>query len=181
MTKVEYAWPQDFRVLSTQVPRVDAAIKVDGRARYAYDIQFPNLLYGRILRSPRAAATVRGIDVERARALPGVKGVIILAQQGTRVRFAGEEIAAVAAVSKQVADDAIRLIQVDYEVLPHVVNVEPARAEGAPRVFEKAENVGTSTSKGKGDAARAFADSAATVEGEFRTPVQLHACLEHTA
>ncbi len=178
MNKIDYAWPAEMKVLSTDVPRVDAPFKVDGRAKFAYDIQFPNLLYGRILRSPHASASIRSIDVEKARTLAGVKGVVILAAQGTRVRFAGEEIAAVAAVSKQVADDALGLIQVDYEVLPHVVNVEAARAPGAPKVFEKAENVGTSNTKGKGNVGQAFAEAAATVEGEFRTPVQLHACLE---
>jgi xanthine dehydrogenase YagR molybdenum-binding subunit len=178
VTKVDYAWPAEQQVLGTEVPRVDAGIKVDGRAKYAYDIQFPNLLYGRILRSPHASANIRKIDVERARGLPGVKGLIVIAQEGSRIRFAGEEIAAVAAVSKQVADDALGLIQVDYEVLPHVVNLEPARQENAARVFDKTTNIGTVQPKIKGDVAQAFADSAATVEGVFRTPVQLHACLE---
>ena len=149
-----------------------------GRAKYAYDIQFPDLLYGRILRSVHASAKIRRLDAERARTAPGVRALAVLAQNGATVRYAGEELVALAAVSKQAADDALRLIEVDYEVLPHVVNLEPARAPGAPRVFEKAENVGTGKPKTKGDADRAFADAAAVVEGEFRTPVQLHACLE---
>ncbi len=134
---VAVAWPAERRLLSTFVPRLDGPVKVDGRAKYAYDIQFPNLLYGRILRSPHAAANIRRIDVERARTLPGVRAVLIIAKEGGRVRYAGEEVAAVAAINKQVADDALKLIAVDYEVLPHVVNVQSARAADAPRVFDK--------------------------------------------
>jgi xanthine dehydrogenase YagR molybdenum-binding subunit len=175
---MEYAWPKDRKVLSTESPRVDAPIKVDGRAKYAYDIQFPNLLYGRILRSPYAAANLRKINVEKARALPGVKAIAMIAQEGARVRYAGEEILALAAVSKQIADDALKLIEIDYEPLPHVVNVQSARREGAPRVFDRTENIGGSQPKTKGNIDQAFAEAAAVVEGEFRTPVQLHACLE---
>jgi xanthine dehydrogenase YagR molybdenum-binding subunit len=180
MSTVGYAWPArgDLKVLSTDVPRVDAGIKVDGRAKYAYDIQFPDLLYGRILRSPHASAIVRKIDLERARNAPGVRAVLLIAPEKTRIRFAGEEVAALAAVSKQAADDALALIDVQYDVLPHVVNLQPARAEDAPKVFDKVENVGTSRVVGSGDVAQAFADAAAVVEGEFRTPVQLHTSLE---
>jgi xanthine dehydrogenase YagR molybdenum-binding subunit len=175
---MEYAWPKERTVLSKDQVRLDAPIKVDGRAKYAYDIQFPNLLYGRILRSPHAAAKLVRINMEKARALPGVKALLMLVKEGSRLRYAGEEILGLAAVSKQVADDALKLIEIEYEVLPHVVNVQSARAENAPRVFEKSENVGTSKAKVQGDVERAFAEAAATVEGEFRTPVQLHACLE---
>ena len=175
---VAVAWPKDRLLLSTEVPRLDGPVKVDGRAKYSYDIQFPDLLYGRILRSPHAAANIRRIDVERARALPGVRAVLLIAKEGSRIRYAGEEVVAVAAVSKQVADDALKLIAVDYEVLPHVVNVQAARAADAPRVFDKAENIGTGKAKTRGNVDQAFADAAFVVEGEYRTPVQLHACLE---
>src|SRR5689334_3167193 len=128
------AWPKDRKVLTTEVTRLDAAIKTDGRAKYAYDIQFPDLLYGRILRSPHAAALVKSVNLDKAKALPGVKAVALAGGESKNIRFAGQEIAAVAAISKQVADDALKLIEVDYEIRPHVVNVDAARREGAPEV-----------------------------------------------
>ena len=138
---VAVAWPKERLLLSTEVPRLDGPVKVDGRAKYSYDIQFPDLLYGRILRSPHAAANIRSIDVERARALPGVRAVLLIAKEGTRIRYAGEEVVAVAAVSKQVADDALKLIAVDYEVLPHVVNVQAApRRRRSPRFRQSREH-----------------------------------------
>ena len=150
-------------------------------AKYAYDVNPPGLLYGRILRSPHAAAVIKGINLDRARALPGVRAIVLVEgiKPGARLRYQGDEILGLAAVSKQAADDALRAITVEYEVLPHVVNVEPARAADAPRVFERNPNVADPKPKITGDAAAVFRDPAAVVvEGTFRTPVQVHSPLE---
>ena len=175
------AWPKERKVLSTAIPRLDGAIKANGRAKYAYDVNPPGLLYGRILRSPHAAATIKRIDLDRARALPGVRAIVLVegVKPGARVRYQGDEILGLAAVSKQAADDALRAVVVEYEVLPHVVNVEPARAGNAPRVFEKSANVANPKPRLTGDAEAVFRDPGAiVVEGTFRTPVQIHCPLE---
>lgn len=178
---IPLAWPKERKILSTSVTRLDGPIKTDGRAKYAYDINPPGLLYGRILRSPHAAATIKSLDLDRARALPGVRSVVLVEgiKPGARLRYQGDEILGLAAVSKQAADDALRAISIEFEVLPHVVNLEPARAEDAPRVFEKNANVANPKPKNTGDADAVFRDpEAVTVEGTFRTPVQIHSPLE---
>ncbi len=172
------SWPEKRQILTTEVERVDGPAKVAGRARYSYDIHFSNLLHGAILRSPHAAANILSIDLSPAQNMPGVKAAMVIEKDKKRVRYAGEEIAAVAAETPDIAADALRAIKVEYEVLPHVVHAETARAEGAARVFEKYENAAEPKVKTEGDAQKAFAEAAAVVEGEFRTQVQIHACLE---
>jgi CO/xanthine dehydrogenase Mo-binding subunit len=134
--------------------RIDGREKVTGQARYAADISRPGLLHGRILRSPLPHARIRHIDARAARALPGVQAVLtaadlpayllgramrdlpILAHQ--RVRFIGEKVAAVAAESPELAEEALGLITVEYEELPAVFDPLAAMSEGAPLVHEPA-------------------------------------------
>src|SRR5271167_223542 len=120
----DYQWPDPATrpLLGKKISRVDGPIKVSGRAKYTYDYNPDGLLAGKILRCPYAHARITSIDISAAEKMPGVKAARIIQQQGTEIFWAGDEVAAVAAVDEQTAEDAIRAIKVRYEVLPHFVS-----------------------------------------------------------
>ena len=137
--------------------RPDGADKVTGKAAYAADLAMPGMLYGKVLRSPHAHAIIKSINFDKALALPGVKAVmsaddvvefpldkpVMLGIQDMRwmcrnvmarekALFAGHPVAAVAATSQKIAAEAVKLIEIDYEVLPHVIDVDEAIKPDAP-------------------------------------------------
>lgn len=116
-------------------PRVEALAKVTGAAKYSVDAQLPGQLEGRILRSIHPHAKVLQIDFSAAQQLLGVKACVELLGSDRVVRFVGQEIAAVAAINRHVAADALALIKVEYEVRPHVVGMAAARQSAAPEVW----------------------------------------------
>ena len=173
------AWGADARldVVGKDHVRVDARLKVTGRAKFSYDRRFDNMIFARMLRCPHASAKVTLIDIAEARALPGV--VFAESYEGKTIRFAGDAVAGIAAESEELLDDALRLIKVEYEVSTPVVTVEDARAPGAPRVA-KGPNVGARPFK-RGNAAKmagAHGEADVVIEREYRTQVQTHSCLE---
>ncbi|MGE3278103.1 MAG: xanthine dehydrogenase family protein molybdopterin-binding subunit [Vicinamibacterales bacterium] len=172
-----YPWPEDRRLLGTRISRIDGPLKVSGRAKYSYDVVRPGMLYGRILRSPHAHARVTAIDVTAARSAPGVRACFATIEPGQKVMYAGEEIAAVAALTEQQAEDAVRRITVQWEVLPHLATVEQAMRPEAPQVFEPA-NVRAGSAEEQGDPDAGFAAAAHVVEGVYGTQVQTHTSLE---
>ena len=135
----------------------DAREKVTGVAEYTFDVAFPNMLHGKILRSPYPHARIRSIDVSGARNLPGVRAVVTGADLADlnpnygcevrdqpvlaidKVRYAGDSVAAVVAVDEFTAYEALERIVVDYEVLPPLMTIEDALAPGAPLLFEDAK------------------------------------------
>src|SRR3954454_15039292 len=139
-----------YRVIGHLLPRPDGVDKVTGEARYAADYATPGTLMGKTLHSPYAHARIVSIDVSAARALPGVHAVITAADieaelygraikdipvlATDRVRYIGERIAAVAADDEDIAQQAVDLIEVEYEELPAVFEVEEALAAGAPQL-----------------------------------------------
>jgi CO/xanthine dehydrogenase Mo-binding subunit len=143
--------------VGTNLKRIDGLEKVSGHALYAGDLRLPGMAYAKVLRSPVPHARIRRIDAARARALPGVLAVLtrdnlhvaansfgayVRDQQiiaTDKVRYAGDMMAAVAAVEPGIADAAIHLIEVDYEELPGVFTIDEALKEGAPLVHEKLE------------------------------------------
>jgi 4-hydroxybenzoyl-CoA reductase subunit alpha len=145
---------KELRILGSRAARVDVHDKVTGRAQYADDIRRPGMLHGALLQSPHAHARIININVERARKLTGVKAVLtggdvpqtpfgvsparyderVLATD--KVRYVGDEVAAVAAVDLETALEAAALIEVEYEELPAVLDAHAAMAEGAPLVHE---------------------------------------------
>src|SRR5580693_8217267 len=108
-----WQWGDKMTLVGTEVARLDGPLKATGGARYSYDVDMPGMIYGAILRSPYAHARVRNVDLASARRLPGVRAA--LKRDDQIVRFAGQEVAAVAAVSPQIANDAIAIIAVDYD------------------------------------------------------------------
>ena len=187
-----------FSLVGTRVPRLDGKAKTTGEARYAIDVRLPGMQYGKILRSPLAAATVKTIDLSAARRSPGVRACLALAEPGEKIRFAGQEIAAVAAESPELAEDALRQIRVEYEPRPFVVELEAAKAPNAPLVFEGEAETRTSAGEvetakkglsrkgnvlgprltNKGDIEDGFRQADAVVEGTYATQVQTHSALE---
>jgi xanthine dehydrogenase YagR molybdenum-binding subunit len=158
--------------------RLDGPAKVTGQAKYAYDVQPDGWLYGMILRSKWAAAKVTRIDLTKAQAMPGVKAAILAAGENRSVRYYGQELAAIAATTKQLCLDALRVIEVTAEPLPFVVKEEDAMKPDAPHVFETAGNVSDPSLKEEGQVDQAMASAAVVCEAELRTGVQLHHPLE---
>ncbi len=151
-------------------------LKSTGAAHYTYDIELPGMLYGAILRSPWPHARIRNIDLSAAQHLDGVRAVLALDDR--EIRFAGQEVASVAAISSDIAADALKLIKVDYETLPFVVEMDSAAKDSAPRVFGSASNVGKIKHASAGDVPKGLEIAANTIEATYTTPVQTHVCLE---
>lgn len=164
-------------LLNHYITRVDGPLKATGAARYTHDMRPPGMLYARILRCPHAHARITNLDTAAASKIPGVKAIIPGPLQ--ELRFAGAPVAAVAAVSPEIAGDALRAIVVKYEVLPHVVIADAAVQPDAPKVVAEENNLQEKDKRGdlqKVEAAFATAD--AIVEAEYRTARVHHTCLE---
>jgi len=165
----------EFTEIAKTRRRVDGTQRVTGRARYTQDVYLPGMLHVRVLRSPYPRARVRRIDTKKAEALPGVRGVLHrfnapkAAFRGEEtifreeVRFVGDEVCAVAADDEQTAVEALRLVEVDYELLPHVVDLEEAIGDVAPRL-ESDGNVSEGGNHKRGDAKRALTEAELVVD-----------------
>jgi xanthine dehydrogenase YagR molybdenum-binding subunit len=177
----KYSWPAAKAVLGTSVQRLDAPEKVSGRAKYTFDITRPGMLYGRIVRSPHPHARIVSIDLTAARRAPGVKVAMAWRDpadpQRNVVMYQGDEVAALAADTEERAIDAARLVKVEYEVLPHLINVDQVLAGNAPAVFTGG-NVRPGQTQETGDLAAGFKAAAHVVEETYATHVITHVCLE---
>lgn len=201
-----------YKVIGTRPVRHDGVDKVTGRARYGADTELTGMLYGAMLRSPHAHANIKSIDTSRAEALPGVRAVMTsadLPEQGNRivelgegavnmrhlranvlaaekVLYKGHAIAAVAADTIHIAQEAVKLIDIEFEVLPPVLDVVKAMADDAPILNDdiRTESLGShpasdDASKNtniakhfvfeKGDIAKGFAEADVVIEREFDT------------
>ena len=190
---------KSYKVVGTRPVRHDGYDKVTGRALYGADMSPPGLLHGRVLRSPHAHARVLSIDTSRAEAHPEVRAVVTgadLPEPGDKaprvstnvlardkVLYKGHAIAAVAATNVHAAEEALSLIDVQYEVLPAVRNVREAMAEGAPLVHEDlGSNVTGHTQYVLGDVEKGFQEADLVVEREFYTDTVHQGYIEpHTA
>ncbi|MGD0264493.1 MAG: hypothetical protein ABSD47_05975 [Candidatus Methylomirabilota bacterium] len=125
-------WDLDSRLRSVKGrhPRLEGPEMVTGRAKYTYDVRLPGMLWAKMVRAPIPAGKIVRIDTAKAERLQGVKAV--WTTDAKLVRFAGQDIAAVAAVSQEIAEDAARLVDVQYEEAPFVTDLEGARAWGQP-------------------------------------------------
>ncbi|HZU05863.1 MAG TPA: xanthine dehydrogenase family protein molybdopterin-binding subunit [Chloroflexota bacterium] len=184
-----------FAVVGQRVPRIDAGEKVTGAAQYVADIKLPGMLVGRVLRSPYPHARILHIDTSRARRVPGVRAVVTAADTPCqrwgawiadqyalayqKVRYVGEEVAAVAAIDAETAEEALSLITVEYEELPAVFDPEEAMQEGAPLIHEdRPNNIALVIDVERGDVEAAFAASDVIVEETFQSALQWHAAIE---
>ena len=173
----KYPWPAAPTLVGKRIQRLDGPVKVTGQAKYSYDINRPNGLHGRILRSPHPHARIVSIDLTPAEKAPGVKAVMAVMKAGDKVMYQGEEVAALAAATEEQADDALRMIKVQYEVLPHIATEALAMRDGAPLVF-KDGNIKDGDTEESGDLAAGFKAAAHIVEASYATQVQTHVSLE---
>jgi CO/xanthine dehydrogenase Mo-binding subunit len=186
-------------VIGKRIPRVDAYERVSGTAVFPSDLVLPRMLYGAILRCPHPQAMVKGVDTRIAEKMPGVHAVICGSTPGanpnwkygsfsriefaTRIfdphcRYEGEPVAAVAAETPYQAWDAVRAVQVNYEVLPFVADEEKALAPGAPRVHEKGNQVGETQRYSRGDVQKGLNEADVVLEMRFNTACELHTPME---
>ncbi|MFH1114681.1 MAG: xanthine dehydrogenase family protein molybdopterin-binding subunit [Pseudomonadota bacterium] len=181
-----------FRYIGKPMPRQDAAAIVTGAASFLDDLKFHDLLHGKVLRSPHAHARINRIDKSKAEALPGVKAVLTWEdipdwKGGTprnvrvldnKVRYVGDAVALVAATTPDIAEEALDLIEVEYKVLPAVVDMDSALKPGAPLVYDEFPGniipggtviYGPDCLKGveRGDVAKGFAEADVIAEGTF--------------
>lgn len=187
--------------------KIDALKLVSGKAAFADDTELRGMLYGRLLTSPHSHAVIREIDVSEARALPGVHAVLTyhdiprIPAPGANqtapcdrysldyiARFAGDRVAAVAAETPEIAEQALRLIRVDYEVLPAILDPRKAVEPGAARIHPEAETTGIFDSSRNlvahklvetGSIERGFAGADLVVEGEYVVPQWQQAPIEN--
>ncbi|OGD11510.1 MAG: hypothetical protein A2W20_09560 [Candidatus Aminicenantes bacterium RBG_16_66_30] len=152
--------------------RVDGREIVTGRAKYTHDIKLRGMLIGKILRSPYAAAEIVSIDLAPALALPGVMAALKLAEG--KVRYAGQQVAAVAAVDERTAEKALGLVKVEYKTLPSVVDWERARDAAAPQVRDDRPNVGKLNEYARGDVEKGFGEADVIIEHTYRTGFEVH-------
>ena len=191
---------ETLEVIGKPYPKKDAKIKVTGECKFGADITAPGMLYGKLLRSPHAHARILNIDTSKAEALKGVRAVVTgkdfpgisygnfmhtrdyLPLAIDRVRYTGEEVAAVAAEDEDTAWEAIELIDVTYEPLPAVFDPEEAMKEGAPLLYEdKPGNLSSKSEWSVGDIEKGFEASTLIKEMTFQTQAIKHGMLEtHT-
>lgn len=213
---------QQYSVVGKSIPRLDGRVKATGEAKFAVDVVLPGMLYGKILRSPYPHAKIVNIDTSKAEALPGVKAVITGKDTGAvrfgfidtprypveqcplavdKVRYIGEDVAAVAAINEDIAEEALGLIKVDYEELPTVFDPEQAMKDGAPKIHERivpttttawedfgvtrkartyevVNNISNTTSIGFGDTEQGFKQSDYVREDRFVIPATAHVAME---
>ncbi len=191
---------KEFNVIGKDIPRSDATPKARGSAIYTDDMKLPRMLHGRILMSPFPHALIKHIDTSKAASLPGVKCVITAEDTPKikygnwrlfpetqdeyplavdKVRFIGDEVAAVAATDKDTAEEALELIEVEYEELPAVFDVDEAMRPGAPIIHEYCpDNVSVNRKIDYGDVEKGFAESDYVREDTFDLPPVIHAYLE---
>jgi CO/xanthine dehydrogenase Mo-binding subunit/aerobic-type carbon monoxide dehydrogenase small subunit (CoxS/CutS family) len=207
----------DLKTAGHATPRIDAVERVSGKAVYSRDVQLPGMLYASVLRSPHPHARLRSIDVSKAKSLPGVRAVVthqnctvvwgagsiaggqqyndeakkITKQRrfafNNPVRFVGEPVAAVAAVDRHTAEDALHLIAVDYEVLDFVLDPEEALKPGAVQIWPEGNlclngrNEALPTGTKRGDVAAGFRDADHVFEDTYSTSFVHNAQMEPRA
>lgn len=175
MATCKYDWPPEGHreLIGKSIERIDGPEKSSGRAQYTYDTNPSGRLIAKLCSCPYAHAKVTSIDVSAAEKLPGVKAVLVVHPAGDEIQWAGDEVAVVAATTEEIAEDAVRLIKVEYQQLPHLVRDEDLqKAQDAGRTKEGGEQTA-------GDPAKAFQDADAVVsEGTYGVPVITHCCLE---
>ncbi len=193
---------EEFSVIGKRLPRHDALAKAKGEVKFVTDIQLPRMLEAKFLRSPHAHARIVRIDTSKAKALPGVAAVLTHKDVpkvhpwnkfeyllDETVHYPGEEVAVVAAETKEIAEEALKLIEVEYEVLPAVFDMEEAMKPDAPLVHPEygsnmfhgsaAQPVPRAKPDGwltiaVGDVDKGFAEADYVVEGNYETPIQYH-------
>src|SRR5215510_10066936 len=222
---MSYLEKESLKIVGTRPIRPDGVDKVTGRANFGADMKMPGMLWGKIKRSPHAHARIVSINTDKAMALPGVKAVTTRADfpdippdkrvigamphnlwdlsrncmAKGKALYEGHAVAAVAATSPAIAEQALELIEVEYEVLPHVMDVEAAMAADAPVLHDdiftagiepkpaKPSNVSKMVRFAKGDVEAGFGEAEIVIERRYTTKpvhqayIEPHACVVSVA
>jgi xanthine dehydrogenase YagR molybdenum-binding subunit len=165
-----------FKFIGKKTKRIDGKKIVTGRAQYTQDIKLRGMLTGKILRSPHAKAEVVSIELDGAKKLPGVKAAIPMIRGN--IFYAGQMVAAVAAINEKTAEKALELVKVEYKPMPFVVTEEKAREEEAPQVHEKRPNVEQRRGYSRGDVEDGFKKADVVIERTYKTAVEIHQVAE---
>ncbi len=181
-------------IIGQRIPKLDAPDKATGRIHYGHDIRLPGMLHGRILYTTYPHARVVNIDTRRAENLPGVKAVLTAADnpptrfgygkdntafKAEQVRCMADAVAGVVAIDADIAEEALSLIQVEYEPLPTIFTLEDAMAEGAPLIHpDRGSNLFQTYNYHHGDLTAGEAESDVIVEASYTLPYVSHACME---
>jgi xanthine dehydrogenase YagR molybdenum-binding subunit len=166
-------WPEAGKrsLIGKRISRLDGPWKASGRAKYSYDVNLPGMLHAKMLYSPHAHAKIVSINTSEAEGMPGVKAVDIIFGEGKEIRWQGQEILAIAAETEEQVRDAMRKVELKFDVLPHLVSdVEPSG------VGEANKKVLTEQTQGEVD--KGFSEADAVHEGEYGAAVINHCCLE---
>ena len=186
------------RVIGTLQPRIDGYARVSGSATFTLDVALPGMLHAAILRCPHGHALVKRVDSAAAARMPGVAAILTAEDRESAIpwydeadkgaqsrlfdphcRYAGEEVAAVAAETLDQAYDALRAVTVEYEVRPSVVDMSEALKPGAPAVHAGSGNLVREPSRsGRGDVAKGFAEADVVLEETYRTSFEIHSPME---
>ncbi|MFQ6115456.1 MAG: xanthine dehydrogenase family protein molybdopterin-binding subunit, partial [bacterium] len=183
-------WGPDekLKVVGKPISRVDGYDKVSGSAVYTFDVILPNMTYAKILRCPLPHAKIKRIDISKAKKLSGVLA-IITHENTTKIpwyyetsrlldphlRYVGDEVACIAAESEQIAEEALALIEVEYEELPFVIDADKAMKPGAPKIHDWGNIVrGRPFTYERGNVDEGFAQADVMVEDEYTTQVAVH-------
>ncbi|HEU4351160.1 MAG TPA: molybdopterin cofactor-binding domain-containing protein [Burkholderiales bacterium] len=183
-----------YSLIGKRIPKLDAPDKASGKTRYLHDLEVPGALHAKILRSTERHAAIVSIDTSAAKALAGVHAVITAADvpwqrpigvahdhlplKTDRVRSLRDEVAAVAADTEEIAEQALRLIKVRYERLPVLATTDEALTPGAPQLHEgKANNVAMTFDYAQGDIVQGESESDVVVEDVFRLHYVTHCCM----
>ncbi len=186
---------QKTNIVGKRMPRVDAYDRVSGSACYPSDIVLPDMLYGAILRCPYPHARVKRIDTSAAEKMEGVYAVmsggspeadiywpysreIRMKLFDSLCRYEGEPVAAVAAETPYQASDALRLVKVEYETLPFIVDERKAQEQDAPRVHDQGNLVAPTQVYQRGNVQKGFADADVVLEEKYRTECEIHTPME---
>ncbi len=190
-----------FLIVGKRSPRITGALESSGKAKYAPDAELPGMLHAKILRSPHAHAKIKKIDIRKAKEFPGVASIIthhdvpriLYNGAGTppvehilkdeyilddRVRFVGDKVAAVAAMDKDTAEEALALIEVEYEQLPAVLDPVKAMQSGAPKIHGAGQNIAAHIMREWGDIRKGFEEADCIFEDRYETSRQTHCALE---
>ncbi len=174
-------WPTQRRIIGTKVQRLDGPEKSTGMAKYSYDRNPRGLLHARILRCPHAHAKIKRIDLSDAEKVPGFRASHLAVKDNEELMFAGAEILAIAADTEEHADDCIRAVKIEFEVLPHLVKEAEALAakRGTLGGAEDVTNVLPANTDSTDNFAKlAFEGAAAIHEGTYGVSIISHQCLE---
>ncbi|HEV2388719.1 MAG TPA: xanthine dehydrogenase family protein molybdopterin-binding subunit [Candidatus Acidoferrales bacterium] len=171
MADIKWPAPADRHLIGKRISRIDGPFKSSGRAKYTFDINRPNMLFGKMVLSAHAHAKIDKIDTGEAEGMPGVRAVYTMVPEGQEVNWVGQEVVALAADTEEQAEEAADHVHIDYSPLPFLVADTDPQQAGPDRTKQLRD-------QSEGDPQQGFQQAEVTHEGAYGIPVITHCCLE---